>query len=109
MFVIGNCHAYDGATSESSHAAGGALLAGALVKVHQESDHRARSGFTLSMAASAVAEGHSVSRGAKLSSSLLDIASRTAGAAAGAWLTDRYLLIPTARKSYVGVILLHTF
>ncbi len=110
VLIAGNCHAHDGITSELGHAATGAVLAGMVVGVFSESEHRAWIGFTVSTAAIVISEGSSVARGAATThSSLLDVAWHTAGAALGAWITDRYILIPTVNKSFVGVTVLHPF
>lgn len=109
LLVAGPTYAYDGATSELSHMVGGALLAGAVTRLYSESENRAWIGFTVSAAASLIAEGAQASRGAKSSSSLLDFASHTAGAALGAWVTDRYLLVPVITPNYVGVTYQRSF
>ena len=110
VLVVGNCHANDNPSSELGHAATGAVLAGAVVGIFRESEHRALIGFTVSSAAIVCSEADSVLRGAaKPSASMLDVASHVWGAAFGAWITDAYILTPTVKKSFVGVTLSHQF
>lgn len=108
-WAMGTCHAYDGWSSELTHAAGGALLAGAVTQYYSDSENRAWVGFAVSTAGIVISEAHQMSKGAKHSSSMLDIASHTAGAALGAWWTDRYYLMPVIRRHSVGLVLLHPF
>ena len=65
----------------ADRAAGGALLAGAVAKIYSESENRAWIGFAVSTAGIVISEAHQMSKGAKHSSSMLDIASHAAGAA----------------------------
>ena len=102
--LVGSAHAYDGLTSELSHAAGGALLASAVTRFYSESENRAWIGFALSTSAIVLESAYQISRGAKRSSQLLDIGSHAAGAALGAWVTDKYVLMPVIGRSYVGFI-----
>ena len=113
--VVGMCCqactvlAYDGFTSEISHAAGGALLAGLITQACADDERRAWIGFAVSAAAGALSESLQASRGARGYSSLLDAASHAAGAAVGAWLGDRYLLVPVLGRPHVGLVLVHRF
>ena len=52
LVLAGPGQAYDGATSELSHAAGGALLAGMVTRAYSESENRAWIGFAVSAAVS---------------------------------------------------------
>lgn len=104
MAVSGACQAYDGWSSELSHAAGGALLAGAVAKLYSDSPHRAWIGFGVSTAAIVATESVSIARGGKRSSQYLDMASHAIGAAIGAWYTDKHLLMPMVSKDSVGVV-----
>ena len=106
---MGNAHAYDGLTSELSHATGGALLAGAVTRLYSESENRAWIGFAVSTTAMALESGYQISHGAKRSSQLLDLASHTAGAALGASVTDKYFLVPVVTRSYVGLVYFRQF
>ena len=108
-FQSSTAMAYDGLTSELSHAAGGALLAGLITQACANEEQRAWIGFAVSAAAGALSESLQASRGARGYSSLLDAASHAAGAAVGAWASDRYLLMPVVRRPYVGLLLVHRF
>ena len=107
--AIGSCQAYDGLSSELSHAAGGALLAGAVTNYVSDSENRAWIGFAVSTAGIVISEAHQMSKGAKHSSSMLDIASHAAGAALGAWWTDKYYLTPIIGRHSVGLVVWHPF
>lgn len=107
--AMGTCQAYDGWSSELTHVAGGALLAGAVTNYYSDSENRAWIGFAVSTAGIVLSESHQMDKGAKRSSSLLDIASHTAGAALGAWWTDRYYLMPVIGRHSAGLVLWHPF
>jgi hypothetical protein len=81
--VMGTSHAYDGLSSELSHAAGGALLAGAVTRFYSESDNRAWIGFVVSTAGILISERQNIAHGPLRSSAWLDVASHAAGAALG--------------------------
>jgi hypothetical protein len=105
VVLMNNVYAYDGVTSEFSHAAGGAVIAAAITKVFEQSPDRVLIGFGLSATASFLAESYQYSHNnRKLSSSLLDLGSHAIGSALGAWATDRYLLTPVVSRSYSGVV-----
>jgi len=88
--------AYDGFTSEISHVAGGALLAGTSTflvdKFNWSHEHRALVGFgtgaTLGVLGELATDG----------SSVIDMASHVLGAAIGAYSTDRWLLRPVIKQ-----------
>ena len=105
------CHAYDGLTSELSHAAGGALLAGAVARAFDESGHRACIGFAVSAAATLAAEypGLASQDETRAASSRLDVRYHVVGAALGAWAADRYFLKPLVTPTYVGVVYQRAF
>ena len=107
--AMGTSHAYDGLSSELSHAAGGALLAGAVTRFYSESDNRAWIGFAVSTAGIVISESYQIAHGAKRSSSLLDVASHVAGTALGAWWTDKYYLMPVIRPKSVGLVFTRQF
>lgn len=107
--VMGTSHAYDGVSSELSHAAGGALLAGAVTRFYSESDNRAWIGFAVSTAGIVISESYQIAHGAKRSSSLLDVASHAAGSALGAWWTDKYYLMPVIGPKSVGLVFTRQF
>ena len=108
--LTNNSYAYDGFTSELSHAAGGAVMAGAITKLFEESPNRVLIGAGASSAVSFLAESHQViSKDAKVSSSLLDFGSHTLGSVLGAWVSDKYLLAPVITRSYSGITLYKQF
>lgn len=111
LVFSGSAHAYDGLTSELSHAAGGALLAGAVTRIYSESEHRAWIGFAVSATGIVLAERQGLvsADAARVKSARLDVTYHVVGAALGAWATDRYLLLPVVKPSYVGVLYLRRF
>jgi hypothetical protein len=106
---MGNCHASDSWSSELSHATGGALLAGAATRLYSDSENGAWIGFAISSAGVVLAESYQISRGAKRSSSYLDMASHIAGAALGAWWMDKYGLMPVIGHRSVGLVIHRQF
>ncbi len=109
LFLSAHSHAYDGLTSELSHAAGGALLAGAVTKMYSESENRAWIGFAVSTAAVVLEQGYEISRGANRNSQIKDMVWHAAGAALGAWATDKYLLVPVVTRTSVGMVMVRAF
>ena len=111
MLSVKAAHAYDGFTSEVSHAAGGAVLASAITALYKDSENRAWIGFGVSSAVSVLAEArqYATDRKVKVSSSLLDASSHILGSALGAWATDQYFLMPVVTKSYTGVVIQRQF
>lgn len=107
--IMSTCHAYDGLGSELSHAAGGALLAGAVTRIYSDSENRAWIGFAVSSAGIVLSESYQISKGAKRSSSHLDMASHIAGAALGAWWMERYGLMPVVGHHSVGLVMWREF
>jgi hypothetical protein len=107
--VMGTSHAYDGLSSELSHAAGGALLAGAVTRFYSDSDNRAWIGFVVSTAGILISERQNIAHGPLRSSAWLDVASHAAGAALGAWWTDKYYLMPVIGSRSVGLVLTRQF
>ena len=109
--------ASDGVASELSHATGGALIAGAVTGTVANKywpEHRAMVGFTVSTATILIGEGVQVRNGARFSSSLLDVASHTIGAAIGAIITDRYFLMPVLERdgsgsAKIGIVMQRSF
>jgi len=109
LVAVSSCQAYDGLSSELSHMAGGALMAGAFTQLYSDSPERRLIGFGLSAAAVVLVEGVNISRGANRSSQYLDMASHTLGAALGAWYTDKYLLVPVIQPHKVGFVVQYRF
>ena len=108
--LVNNSFAYDGFTSEFSHAAGGAIMAGSITKIFEDSPNRVLIGAGISSAVSFLAESHQVlSKDAKVSSSLLDFGSHALGSIVGAWVSDKYLLTPVIARSYSGVAFYRQF
>jgi hypothetical protein len=109
LFCAAHSHAYDGLTSELSHAAGGALLAGAVTKMYSESENRVWIGFAVSTAAVVLEQGYQISRGANRNSQIKDMAWHAVGSALGAWATDKYLLVPVVTRTSVGMVMVRPF
>lgn len=109
LFFSIHSHAYDGLSSELSHAVGGALLAGAVTKIYSESENRAWIGFAVSTAAVVLEQGYEISRGANRNSQIKDMAWHALGSALGAWATDKYLLVPVVTRTSVGMLMIHPF
>lgn len=108
--LLKNAYGYDGITSEVSHAAGGAVIAGAVVKVVDDSPNRAWIGFGVSTAVGILAQAYEMSaQNAKFAPSLLDAGAHALGAALGAWGTDKYILLPVVNRSYSGVMFYKNF
>lgn len=109
LALSGSTMAYDGLTSEVSHAVAGAVLAGAVAKGFEDSPNRGWIGFAVSTAAVVLVEGYNISRGSDRSSQMLDIYSHTLGAAIGAWLTDKYFLTPVVTQRSVSLLYQRSF
>ncbi len=109
LFFSIHSHAYDGLSSELSHAVGGALLAGAVTKIYSESENRAWIGFAVSTAAVVLEQGYEISRGANRNSQIKDMAWHALGSALGAWATDKYLLVPVVTRTSVGLVMVRPF
>lgn len=108
LLCAGSVWATHDINSELSHAAGGALMAGGasyLAAPHWP-EHRALIGFATSTVLGFAGEG--LQRASGGSFSLLDAASNAVGAAIGALVTDRYLLVPVVHRSagqtFVGIV-----
>lgn len=109
LFFSAHSHAYDGLSSELSHAVGGALLAGAITKIYSESENRAWIGFAVSTAAVVLEQSYEISRGANRNSQIKDMAWHALGSALGAWATDKYLLVPVVTRTSVGLVMVRSF
>ncbi len=109
LALSGAAHAYDGLTSELSHTAFSAVLAGAVTHAYQTSENRAWIGFAVATGASALHQGYQAAHGSSLSGSWLDFASSAIGAALGAWGTDKYILTPIVEPRLTGLVISHTF
>ena len=109
LFFSAHSHAYDGLSSELSHAVGGALMAGAITKIYSESENRAWIGFAVSTAAVVLEQSYEISRGANRNSQIKDMAWHALGSALGAWATDKYLLVPVVTRTSVGLVVVRSF
>ncbi len=109
LALVGPVWAYDGLSSQLSHAAGGALMAGVVTRMNSESEHLAWIGFAVSSAAVIAEQSYQISRGADRSSQVLDMASHILGAAWGAWYADKYMLTPLVSRHSVGVVWVQRF
>jgi hypothetical protein len=101
-FGIAPAWAYDGFTSEASHAVAGAAMAaaGTAIADHWGVEHRAWVGFGASSLLGLFSETLQVASNhqSSLRSAGLDVGSNMLGAAIGAWGTDRYLLKPAVTR-----------
>lgn len=103
--------------SESSHAVGGALIAGVVTGTVADKywpERRGMIGVSVSTAVILVGEGVQKAQGETLSSSLTDVAAHMIGALIGATITDRYFLAPvvernTAGNARVGIVMRQNF
>jgi hypothetical protein len=109
LVLTSQAHAYDGMSSEISHAIGGAFFAGAIETAFEEHEHRALIGFSISTALFAVVEGRQMGSGARRHSQMLDIYYHTMGSALGAWATDKFILLPILTPSKIGVAYTQSF
>ncbi len=85
------------------------MLAGAVTKMYSESENRAWIGFAVSTAAVVLEQGYEISRGANRNSQIKDMVWHAAGAALGAWATDKYLLVPVVTRTSVGMVMVRPF
>lgn len=104
----GRARASDSLNSELSHAAGGAAMAGAVTYFadHYRPRYRGWIGFATSVGIGIILEGVDLANGDGFS--VLDAGSNLLGAAAGAFVTDRFILRsvvePTGEQgAYLGV------
>ena len=109
LALSGFAHAYDGASSELSHTAFSAALAGVVTHAYSESENSAWIGFAVATGASALHQGYQAAHGSSKSGSLLDFASSAIGAALGAWATDTYILTPIVKPSFTGLTISRSF
>ncbi len=92
--------------SEFSHFAAGAGIAaaGTAIADHYNVENRAWVGFGTSVAVSFVLEAVQIAANgsSQVGPSALDFTSNLLGAALGAWVTDRYLLMPVVSRDAQG-------
>ena len=106
--MAGRAQASDSFNSEFSHAAGGAAMAGIATYIADDywPQDRGWIGFSVSAAMGVALEGVDSARGNGFSA--LDVVSNALGGAVGAFVTDRYILMPVVKKdreqgAYLGV------
>ncbi|QCB47899.1 hypothetical protein [Hydrogenophaga sp. PAMC20947] len=107
--LTGFAHAYDGASSELSHTAFSAVLAGAVTHANRDLENRAWIGFAVATGASALHQAYQAAHSSSKSGSLLDFASSAIGAALGAWATDTCILTPIVQPRFTGLIISRAF
>jgi hypothetical protein len=102
---------------ESAHVAGGAAISGIATAIADKywPEHRALIGFSVGTASGIIGEGiDRVTNGEDFSSMLQDVAFTTLGAAIGAFITDKYILMPVIKRdqdkgSSLGLAIQHSF
>lgn len=109
LCLASTCQASDNFTSEFSHAASGAVMAGYISHLYSESENRAWIGFGISTAFIIAEQNYEISKSGKRASQQLDMAAHALGSALGAWYTDKYLLLPVVTRNSVGVRLYYNF
>ena len=97
------CSASGSFTSEMSHVISGAAIAGYITHRYSESEYRSWIGFGVSTAIVIAEQNYEISKVGNRSSQQLDMVAHALGSALGAWYTDKYLLVPLIKKSYVGL------
>lgn len=112
MLIASTVTAANNPSSQLSHVAGGALLAGAVTAIADKywPDYdRAWTGFTVSTVAGVLSQLYEYSDGTNdANDALLDAASHALGSAIGAYVTHEYILMPVVKKepsggTYMGV------
>lgn len=108
LLLCGQASAYDGLSSELSHVAGASVVSGGMTflvdKYSRYREHRAWIAFGVSsilFTALELSDGNTYGN-------RLDVASDIVGSAAGAFVTDKWILKPvvkreTADSSYIGL------
>lgn len=124
IFIVSACsvlalQASDGFNSEASHFAGGTVLAGGITAVVDQyypeyKSERGMLGFKISSAAVIVEQSIEYAINGNAKSQLMDAASHIIGSALGAYITDKYILLPVVKDSstdgkYVGLNIQHNF
>jgi hypothetical protein len=124
IFLISICsifslYASDSFNSEASHFAGGAVMAGGITAIvdsyyPEYKADRGIIGFGVSSIAIIIEQSieYSINGGAR--SQMLDAASHIVGSALGAFITDKYILLPVVKDlgsdgKYVGLNVQHNF
>lgn len=102
---------------ESAHLAGGAAISGIATAIADRywPEHRALIGFSVGTASGIIGEGiDRATNGEEFSSMLQDVAFTALGAAIGAFITDKYILMPVIKRDQdngtsLGLAVQHTF
>jgi glycerol uptake facilitator-like aquaporin len=124
IFIISACsilslQANDGFNSEASHFVGGTVLAGGITAVVDQyypeyKSDRGMIGFGISSIAIIAEQSIEYAVNGNAKSQLMDAASHILGSALGAYITDKYILLPVVKDSstdgkYVGLNVQHRF
>ncbi|WP_220493749.1 hypothetical protein [Shewanella sp. SG41-4] len=97
--------------SEISHAFGGAVTAGAIVAISDDfwpNYDRAWMGFTISTVVGSISQYYEYAQGENdFRNAFADALSHALGSAIGAYVTDKYILLPvihtTDKETYMGL------
>ncbi len=95
--------ASDSFTSQFSHLASGAVLAGYISHRYAESENRAWIGFGFSTAFIVVEHNYEIAKSGRRASQQADMMAHAFGSAIGAWYTDKYLLVPIVKRNAIGL------
>lgn len=124
IFIISACtvlalHANDSLSSEASHFVGGAVMAGGATAIVNQyypnyQFERGMIGFTVSSVAIIAEQSIEYAINGNARGQLLDAVSHIAGSALGAFITDKYILLPVIKESanegkYFGLAVHHNF
>lgn len=124
LFIISACsvlalHASNSVNSEASHFVGGAVMAGGITAVVDQyypeyKSERGMLGFEISSVAIIVEQSIEYAINGNAKGQLFDAASHILGSALGAYITDKYILLPVVKDSstdgkYVGLSVQHSF
>ncbi len=119
VLSILSLNASDGFNSEASHFAGGAVIAGGVTAIvdnyypEYKSD-RGMIGFGVSSIYIIAEQSIEYAVNGNAKSQLMDAAAHILGSALGAYITDKYILLPVIKDSstdgkYVGLNVQHRF
>lgn len=117
--IISTASANESFSSEFSHFAGGAVMAGGIAAAvdsyyPEYKQDRGAIGFYVSSAAIIVEQSIEAAVKGNVSGQLLDAASHIAGSALGAYISDKYLLTPVVKTAgkegnFFGLSFVKTF
>ncbi|MDD2896670.1 MAG: hypothetical protein PHG81_11705 [Aliarcobacter sp.] len=124
IFIISACsilslYANESVSSEASHFVGGAVMAGGVTAIVDQyypeyKSDRGIIGFEVSSIAIIAEQSIEYALNGNARGQLLDAASHIVGSALGAFITDKYILLPVVKDSasdgkYVGLTVHHSF